>query len=200
MQSSNSPPRYGAGGPPGGPPQRPPPPPPSQRPPPPPPGGPPPGGPEAWNRQRFAGGSSSAGSGIFSNVGSAMQDALERIRERQQQNRQMAQSGKMPQQQSGAAGLGQLVRGAYDRARSEPQGQNMQPAVEPGGQDMQIGGGGFAELNPGGGAAWGQPPGAQQGRAEPQMPQTGMAGLGQAGSRFMQMARARALRDSGSGG
>ena len=74
---------------------------------------------------------------------------------------------------------------------AEGQGQTMQPAVEPGGQDMQIGGGGFAELNPGG---------ANARQASPQMPQTGMAGFGQAAGKLVQMARARALRGGAPGG
>jgi hypothetical protein len=62
----------------------------------------------------------------------------------------------------------------------QPGGQMLQPAVEPGGQDMQLGGGNFAELNPGGGSGftpWGQPSGTvPQGQGAPL---TGAAGLGQ---------------------
>jgi len=71
-------------------------------------GGPPPGGPEAWNRQRYGGGDG-GGKGPFSDLGGNIGAMIERIRERQQQNQQMAQSGQRPQQQTGMAGLGQAA-------------------------------------------------------------------------------------------
>jgi hypothetical protein len=109
----------------------------------------------------------------------------------------MAQQGQMPQQQGGAAGLGQFARGAYDRMRGEPpaQDQMMRPAVEPGGQSISEPSM-MPEGESGGFTAWGQPAGTiPQGQGAQQMPQTGMAGLGQAMGKGLQMMQARALRD-----
>jgi len=164
-------------------------------------GGPPPGGPEAWNRQRYGGGGDGGGRGPFSNLGGNIEEAIKRIRERQQQNQQMAQSGQMPQQQTGMAGLGQMLSMLRDRQSGVPpaQDQMMRPAVEPGGQSIPEG---FAppEGEAGGFTAWGQPAGTvPQGQGAPQgrqqMPQTGMAGLGQAAGKGLQMLQARALRE-----
>jgi hypothetical protein len=118
-----------------------------------------------------------------------------------QQRRQQAQQQSQPQQ--GMGGLGQMGRMMFDRMREKQQAQGgmnapspqgppemLQPAVEPGGQNIS------------------EPPTmsspsqsqATQAAGQSQMPQqTGMAGLGQAARGLYNRARVNALR-GGPGG
>jgi hypothetical protein len=138
----------------------------------------PPGGVEAWNRQRFQ---------------------------------------PQPQQpQQGMAGLGQMVRGMVERQRGPQQGPP-QGGMQPWGQVARAQWPGQGQGMPQGGPPQGTPPqmpgGGQpqmplQSQAQqmqprqggPQMPQTGMAGLGAGAAKLGQMMQARALRGGGRGG
>ena len=92
----------------------------------------------------------------------------------------------MPQQQpqQGMAGLGQLARGITNRMGMTQPTNMQQLGPQPGPQP----GMGIMPLQQGGAAA----PATQ-----PQMPQQGMAGLGQAAGKMAQMMQAAALRRRG---
>jgi hypothetical protein len=146
----------------------------------------PPGGAEAWNRQRFGGGQQQSGMArMLSTLASAnpqMRAAMEAKRAQQQS---MSQPRPWDQVQR-AVWPGQGQPQPPQGMAPSPQGQPPQ-AQMPGAPPMS------GEMP--------QQSQASQAAGQPQLPQqTGMAGLGQAAGRGMQMMRAAALRRGGGRG